>query len=100
MDERFMNLTDLGEFFGVSRVIAGRYLVNVGLRDPGGEPTQKALDGGFFKEICDEHRNVWFFIWHAGKTLGLIEECIQDPAAFARDRQKRAEERKTLESLE
>ena len=99
MDERYMNLTDLGDFFGVSRVIAGRFLVNVGLRDTGGEPTQKALDGGFCRELCDEHRNVWFFVWHS-KTLGLIEECIQNPAAFAIDRRKRAAERKMLESRE
>ena len=91
--DRYMNLTDIGKFYGVSRVIAGRFVANVGLRDSDGEPTGKALDGGFCKQIYDQNRGCVFWVWHS-KTIGLIEECIQDPAAFALDRRKRAEERK------
>jgi hypothetical protein len=97
--ERYMSLTDIGKFYGVSRVVAGRFVVNVGLRDSDGEPTEKALDGGYCKQFIGDYQGPAFWIWHS-KTIDLIEECIQDPAAFALDRRKRAEERTNLESQE
>ena len=90
MAEQMMNLTEIGVFFGVSRVVAGRFLVNVRLRGRDGQPTRMALDGGFCAKAYDEFRNVWFYVWHP-KTIGFIKECLQDPAAFACNRRKEAE---------
>ena len=52
MEERFMTLTEIGEHCaGVSRVVAGRIVTNVGLRNPDGSPTKMAIAGGYCKLV-------------------------------------------------
>jgi hypothetical protein len=81
--DRYMNLTDIGKHYGVSRVMAGRFLYNVGLRHKDGTPTKMALDGGYCNEAnAGKERKFLFWIWHASRTLMLIEAAIQDPAGF------------------
>ena len=74
--ERYMTMRDIGKAHGVSSHVIGRWLTRLGLRE-GGQPTQKARQGGFCKEIYDHDRGIWFWVWRADKTLPALEELIQ-----------------------
>lgn len=42
-----------------------------------------------------------FWVWHAAKTLAVLEESIQDPEAFATTkREKAAEEKDAIEEAQ
>jgi hypothetical protein len=100
MEERYMTLTQIGEYYaGVSRVVAGRIVTNVGLRNADGTPTKMAIAGGYCKQVPDKVRGCSFFVWHAERTLALIDQCLQDPAAFAAARRERANARKAAEDI-
>jgi hypothetical protein len=59
----FSTLTQkqIGEHFGVSSVIVGRWLKEAGLRQRNGEPTQAAIDAGFAEpvDLGDGTRPFW-----------------------------------------
>ena len=75
--ERYMTMTEIGKYHNQTSHVIGRWLTRIGLRE-NGQPTKKALEGGFCKEIYDIDRNIWFYVWHAEKTLAALENLIQE----------------------
>ncbi len=58
----WLSLTDLGRLFGISAVSCGRLLIQAGLREPGGQPTDQALRLGLAQPGSGLHRaraTVW-----------------------------------------
>ena len=45
-ESSWLTLTDLGRIYGISAVHCGRLLADAGLRNPEGDPTEKAFHGG------------------------------------------------------
>jgi hypothetical protein len=75
--ERFATMRDIGKMYSVSSHVIGRWLTRCGLRE-GGQPTRKAIDGGFSKEILDQDRGIWFFVWNVARTTAALEALIQE----------------------
>jgi hypothetical protein len=82
-DDQYLTQTQIGKRYGnLSARKVGTWLKNVGLRKPDGEPTKKAIEGRFCKLIRNEDWGGTFWVWHATKTLGMLEASVQNPAAF------------------
>ncbi|MDF5723856.1 MAG: hypothetical protein PUP91_26015 [Rhizonema sp. PD37] len=65
-------LTELGKEFGVSAVKFGNLLKKYGLRENDGEPTQKAITGGFFNKIVPNEGKP-YYLWHRDKTVQFLQ---------------------------
>ncbi|MDF5715136.1 MAG: hypothetical protein PUP93_14935 [Rhizonema sp. NSF051] len=65
-------LTELGKEFGVSAVKFGNLLKKYGLREKDGEPTQKAITGGFFNKITPNEGKP-YYLWHRDKTVQFLQ---------------------------
>ena len=65
--------TQLGKLFGVSSHTIGRWLKEVGLRRPDGEPTQKAIDGGIAVSVTLDGDAHSFWGWAKGPTIRILE---------------------------
>lgn len=74
--ERIMTMREIGQFYGVSSHVIGKWLTRIGLRE-NGQPTDKAKHGGYCEYICND-RGIWFWVWRAEKTLAAIEQLIED----------------------
>ncbi len=85
-EERTMRLTDIGKHFGVSRVIAGRWTTKAGLRDADGQPSEMAKRGGYCKQVYDEDRGIWFWVWIAALTLPVLEAFLQSGGKVKSDK--------------
>ena len=77
-EERYLTLTEIGRHYGVSNRTPGKWLVRLGLRGSDGEPTERARRDGFCKMVFLEDRGISFPVWHAARTLGLLEECVRE----------------------
>jgi len=101
-DDQYLTQTQIGKRYGnMSAQKVGKWLQRVGLRNADGSPTAKAIDGGFCKEkYAGEERNIWFWIWHAAKTMPVLEESLQNPAAFAAAQKERAAKEQATEEVE
>jgi hypothetical protein len=84
MDE-FMSLTEMGAIFGVTNQKIGRALMGIGLRTADGNPSPKALDGGYCGLRPTGRGPIPhnFVVWHAEKTLAALEQ-----AGYKRARQE------------
>ena len=68
-----MSLTQLGELFGVSNQIIGKWLKGLGLRDEEGLPTKKAHEGRFCKQaIAGEKGTLW--VWQSEKAVAALKK--------------------------
>ena len=78
--ERYMTMRAIGKDFGVSSHVIGRWLTRLGLRESG-QPTDKAKQGGYCQWTYEPDRAIWFWTWHAERTLaaiyGLIDKCME-----------------------
>jgi hypothetical protein len=70
-----LNLTQLGKYFGTSPHIVGKWLKEIGLRGPTGEPTPRAIDGGVVKRVMPSNDIQPFWAWHKEKSLMLLESA-------------------------
>jgi hypothetical protein len=75
MDEKYMSLTELGRLYGVSRVRMGQWLVDLGLRTQGKKPSHMAFNGGFVDQRPSTQLDTYFWVWHAAKTIRLLDEA-------------------------
>lgn len=68
-----LNQKQIGEHFGVSSHVVGRWLKEVGLREPSGEPSPSAVEAGFVEavDLGDGTRPFW--VWRK-KTVDYLEE--------------------------
>jgi hypothetical protein len=70
-DAKYLSLTQIGLIYGVSRVVVGRWLKNLGLRDKQGNP---AGDGKNMTKLVESPKNgSRFWAWHKEKTLSILD---------------------------
>lgn len=60
----FLTQRQFGELFGVSAQRIGRWLAELGLRGPDGQPTEQAEADGLVQPVRDG--DVAFWSWHKG----------------------------------
>jgi len=87
-------LTELGQEFGISAVKFGNLLKQHGLRENGGEPTQKAKAEGFLEKIVPNEGKP-YYLWHCDKTVGfLLSQGVEKNGVSAKEATKTTEARK------
>lgn len=57
----YINLTALGEIYGVKARDVGAWLKGLGLRQQDGRPSQQAVKEGFVKELLTEYGSAWLW---------------------------------------
>jgi len=68
----YLSLTQFGELFHVSNQTVGRWLKEIGLRNPNGEPSQRAKDAGYVMRVSTpEGKGFWS--WRKHKTIEVLE---------------------------
>jgi hypothetical protein len=68
-----LNQRQIGEHFGVSSHVVGRWLKEVGLREPNGEPTPSAVEAGFAEPVDLGDGTHPFWVWQK-KTVDYLEQ--------------------------
>lgn len=76
----FVNLTALGEIYGVAAADVGRWLKGLNLRDPDGRPTQQAVAGGYCKERVSAFGSSW--LWHRDRVCELLDAKRHERGGF------------------
>lgn len=66
----YVNLTDLGRACGVGARDVGSWLKQMGLREPDGRPSQRAVQEGFVKEKLTVYGSQW--LWNLKKTTDAL----------------------------
>lgn len=66
-----INLTALGHIYGVNASDAGRWLKGVGLREPDGRPSRKAVSEGFVREEASGFGSHW--LWQREMTCEVLD---------------------------
>jgi len=69
---KYLNQTQLGKLFGVSSHVAGRWLVEIGLRTPEKKPSFRAFDEKFVEQ-ADNGRGGYYWCWDREKTIAALE---------------------------
>jgi hypothetical protein len=73
MPDEYLSLTDLGQLYGGSRVRAGQWLVDVGLRNKEKKPSQAAFQGGFVSERPSTNPGTYYWVWHRERTMRVLD---------------------------
>ena len=71
MTSDYINLTSLGEIYGVPAADVGRWLKGLSLRQPEGRPTHQAISEGYAKEKLSAFGSSW--LWHREKVCELLD---------------------------
>lgn len=67
-----MTLTQIGQLFGVTNQMVGKWLASAGLRDDRGKPTRQAHDGGYC-ETAPSRNDGFFWSWRPEKVVPVLE---------------------------
>ena len=68
----YINLTMLGQIYGVSAQEVGRWLKGLGLRNQDGWPSREASANGFVMErVLEFGGSSW--LWHQDKTCEVLD---------------------------
>lgn len=71
MNEKFLSISQIGIIYGVSRVVVGRWLKNLGLRDQRGYPIG---DGKAMTKMIESPKNgSRFYVWNKTKILEILD---------------------------
>lgn len=70
-----LKLGQVGEYFGVSSHVVGKWLKDAGLRLPNGEPTQAVRNAGIAELVVLDSGIHPFWAWHKEKTIRLLEDA-------------------------
>jgi hypothetical protein len=64
--------SQLGQYFGVSSHVVGRWLKDLGLRQQGGEPSPQVIQVGLVEmvDLGDGHH---FWAWQKERTISILE---------------------------
>jgi hypothetical protein len=68
-------MTEIGQLFGVSSHVVGRWLVGIGLRTPEKFPSTKAFKGGYTNKAPNGRGSGWYYVWDRDKTVQALEEA-------------------------
>ena len=96
--KEWRTLTEIGNTFGVSARKLGSTLKQHGLREPGGEPTQLAREGGYCHRVEPKNdRGYW--LWHGQKVSNyLVEKGVEKTGVSSREATLNTEARKIARS--
>jgi hypothetical protein len=80
--DRFVSITALGRMYGVSSRLAGKWLVDCGLREEyvptEGKaclvPTSRAHSGGYVKQAMAPNER-FFHLWHLDRTIHALKDA-------------------------
>jgi hypothetical protein len=75
MNDDYLSLTKLGKLYGVSSHKVGRWLVALGLRTNDKRPSESAFSGGFVAQRDSTQPGTYYWVWHAAKTVHLLNEA-------------------------
>lgn len=68
----YMDMKELGRLFGVSGVVIGSHLRDLGLRDHWGKPSQQAENQRLIDYNYERH-GTYTKLWHVEKTVRILE---------------------------
>lgn len=71
----YCTITELGSEFGMSRVVMGRTLKQLGLREPGGHPSASAFYNDMVAKTVGPQEWIVVWMWHTEKTIDYLEEA-------------------------
>ena len=80
----YQMMSRIGDHFGVSSHIIGRWLLALGLRvrgKNGMEPSPEARSLGLVVELPDARNGHPGWLWHWTKTIALLEEAGHKPTS-------------------
>ncbi|MGK7874603.1 MAG: hypothetical protein AB4426_15245 [Xenococcaceae cyanobacterium] len=69
----WVNQTTLGRQFNMSAIAMGKKLKELGLREPDGKPTQRAIDEEFCRSTPLKDGKS-FYMWHKTKVTELLKQ--------------------------
>lgn len=75
MSAEFLTMKEIGKALGVSSHVVGRKLKELGLRTPGGKPSQAAFRGGYVEQHWSADHANYCWAWEKTKTLAALERC-------------------------
>jgi len=78
----FVAMAELGEMFGVTSHIIGRWLCDAGLRTrddrpgkkPGWRPSQRALSRGMVRKAASGEKG-YYYLWQVTKTIKALQDA-------------------------
>lgn len=72
---RYLSMRELGTILNVTSHVVGRKLKECGLRTPEGNPSSKAIEGGYTKAV-QMYETFPLYVWHQEKTLRVLRPLI------------------------
>jgi len=73
MTDGYLSQTELGELYGVSSHVIGKWLRGLGMRTADGRPSGEAFSDGMVTKRPSRRPGTWFYVWHAEKTTALFD---------------------------
>ena len=73
----YVSMTELGNMFGVTSHVIGRWLRGIGLRTKNNRPSQRAFDQDLTKPI--RNGQGYYYVWHATKAIEALKEADHEP---------------------
>lgn len=71
----FESLSDLGDRYGVTSHVMGRWLAALDVRTVGAGPTSRAFELGLVKEVPHGRGDGCFWVWHVTKVTALLTQA-------------------------
>ena len=75
INNEFTTMREIGKLFGATSHEVGKWLVEIGLRTPQREPSQRAREGGFCARRPLESGYGSFDVWHQARTVAALEQA-------------------------
>lgn len=81
---RYLSMRELGEQLGVTSHVVGRKLKEVGLRTQEGNPSAKAVIGGYTKPV-QMHETFSLDVWNEEKTLRVLRPLMKEKGGACKE---------------
>jgi hypothetical protein len=69
----FLSLTELGQLYGVTSHVIGKWLKGLGLRTADGRPSRDAFAEGYVSQRPSRQPGTYYWVWHGDKTTGRLD---------------------------
>ena len=76
MSNEYITMREIGEQYGVSSHVVGKWLKGLGLRTPEGKPSRAAFAGGFCAQRWAPGLVGYCWAWHRSKTTEVLERGV------------------------
>jgi|APCry1669188879_1035177.scaffolds.fasta_scaffold77725_1 hypothetical protein len=74
-DTLWLSQTELGKMYGVSCVVIGNWLKEVGWRCPDGTPSQEAFLTGVVSKR-ESRNNGYFYVWSKHDVINIFQDIL------------------------